>query len=414
MGITRAHRTTAGQGWLRRSRSKLIAIAAIVGILASGAIGSGSAPAYAADWPSWNDVNNARANEAAAKAKIVEIQALIAGLVAEAERTQADADAKGAVYREADQAFQEAAFKATQLQSQADAAQTVADESKKRAGQMAAQLARAGGNDFTTNLLLNSGKADSLLYGLGLAGKITEQADAIYTRALQDQNTAQSLTDQANVARTILEKLKVVAEAAFAEAQAASVAAATALAAQQEHQVVLEAQLAVLTENRAATEADYLKGVQERIGSGASLDAGEISLSGWARPTGGRITDPFGMRWHPVDGGYRLHGGTDIGAACGQNIFAASSGTVVYAGRNGTYGNWVLINHGGGIQTGYAHIVDGGILVSVGQEVMVGQNIAKVGTTGASTGCHLHFEVRVNGTQVDSVPFMANQGITIG
>jgi murein DD-endopeptidase MepM/ murein hydrolase activator NlpD len=162
------------------------------------------------------------------------------------------------------------------------------------------------------------------------------------------------------------------------------------------------------------TEADYLAGVRATIAAAADLGAGEISATGWARPAAGRITSGFGYRVHPKYGTWRLHTGTDIGAACNNNIYAAHSGTVVYAGWYGTYGNWVLIDNGDGISTGYAHIVNGGIKVQVGQEVGVGQPIAKVGTTGASTGCHLHYEVRINGVATDSVPFMRNQGITIG
>ena len=116
----------------------------------------------------------------------------------------------------------------------------------------------------------------------------------------------------------------------------------------------------------------------------------------------------------PTAGASSYHQGTDIGAGCGNNIYAASSGTVIYAGWNGGYGNFVLIDHGGGVQTAYGHIVSGGILVGYGQSVDVGQNIAKVGTTGTSTGCHLHFEVRIGGTAVNAVPYLAGQGITIG
>jgi murein DD-endopeptidase MepM/ murein hydrolase activator NlpD len=87
---------------------------------------------------------------------------------------------------------------------------------------------------------------------------------------------------------------------------------------------------------------------------------------------------------------------------------------VVQAERDGTYGNWVLIEHGDGIQTGYAHIVNGGTEVAVGQNVEAGQEIARVGATGAATGCHLHFEVRISGKAVDPVPFMAKRGIPLG
>jgi murein DD-endopeptidase MepM/ murein hydrolase activator NlpD len=382
-------------------------------MLATGAVVEADA-AWAKDYPTWADVAAARNNESATKAAVDQIQALLVALQAEATRTAADAKAKGELWAAADRKFQEAASKAQNLQDQADAANTVATASEQRAGQMAAQLMRGGGGDITATLFANTGNADNLLYGLGMSSKISEQANAIYERALQDKNTAQSLTDAADIAKNQLEVLKVAAEKAFADAQAASQAAADALTAQQDHAAQLQAQLVVLKENRAATEADYLAGVRERIGSGASLDAGEISLSGWVRPASGPITDGFGWRISPTAGASTYHQGTDIGANCGANIYAATSGTVEYAGWNGGYGNFLLLDHGNGVETAYGHIVSGGILVSYGQHVDVGQNIAKVGTTGTSTGCHLHFEVRINGQAINAVPYMAGQGITIG
>jgi murein DD-endopeptidase MepM/ murein hydrolase activator NlpD len=131
------------------------------------------------------------------------------------------------------------------------------------------------------------------------------------------------------------------------------------------------------------------------------------------RPAGGYISAVYG--WS-IGYGSNFHKGTDLAGGCGAPIFAAASGTVTYAaeGWNGGYGNMVLIDHGNGITTRYGHIIDGGILVSAGQSVGVGNQIARIGSTGKSTGCHLHFEVLVNGDHTDPVPFMANQGISLG
>ncbi len=115
------------------------------------------------------------------------------------------------------------------------------------------------------------------------------------------------------------------------------------------------------------------------------------------------ITSVQGNRKHPITGQYGTHGGTDIGASYGSAIYAAGSGTVVTAynnsAYNGGYGNYVMINHGNGIQTLYAHMSV--CSVTVGQSVSAGQTIGYVGSTGRSTGPHLHFEVRVNGSRVD-------------
>lgn len=399
----------------QRSASLLLVGTVLLGFVGSLVLLGPAASARATDYPTWGDVAAVRNDQAAAQNAIARIEGLLAGLQSEAARTAADSETKGTLWRAADEKFQVAALRAENLQNQADLASELANSSQQRAGQMAAQLARGGsGQDLVAELLTSTSDPADLLYNLGMSSKISEQANAIYERALQDRNTAQALTDQADVAKAELEVLRKAAEKLFIEAQAAAIAAADALREQEENQARLQQQLTVLTEKRAATEADYLAGVRERIGSGASLDAGEISLSGWAKPVSGRITDSFGWRISPTAGASSYHQGTDIGAGCGQPLYAASSGTVVYAGWNGGYGNFVMIDHGSGVTTSYAHIRDGGILVSYGQYVDVATNIAQVGTTGTSTGCHSHYEVRINGTATDAEVFMRNQGITLG
>lgn len=397
--------------------ARALALASVFSVVLIGSLAvttNGPAWAAATDYPSWADVTAARKSEAATKAKIAEIQALIASLQAEVERTQAEAERLGAIYGEAELKYQEAALKADELQAQADEAAALAEQSMNTAGEMVAQMYREGNGDVTTTLFINASQADDLLYSYGMADKFTETTAAIYDTAVQDQKSAQALTDQADVAKKIREQLKIEAQIAFEAAQAAAVAAEAALEAQREYQNQLEAQLAVLVERRQATEADYLAGVRERIAAAAQLGAGQISASGWAKPASGRITSGFGYRANPFGGGGSYHQGTDIGAGCGAPIYAASSGTVVYSGWNGVYGNYIQIDHGGGIQTAYGHIQSGGLLVSIGQEIGVGTQIAKVGSTGGSTGCHLHFGVLQNGVVTNPVPFMSGQGITLG
>lgn len=119
----------------------------------------------------------------------------------------------------------------------------------------------------------------------------------------------------------------------------------------------------------------------------------------WPLPSSYKnITSNYGMRMHPTKHVYKMHTGIDISAPAGTSIYAADSGTVILARYYGSYGNTVIIDHGGNVVTLYAHMSSIG--VSVGQSVARGQTIGRVGTTGASTGNHLHFEVRVGGSCV--------------
>ena len=125
----------------------------------------------------------------------------------------------------------------------------------------------------------------------------------------------------------------------------------------------------------------------------------EASPGDFSWPASGPITSPFGMRSNPMGGGFEMHPGIDIGAPMGSTITAASSGRVIFAGVYGGYGNAIIIDHGESTTTLYGHCSQ--IFVANGQDVQRGQAIGAVGSTGESTGPHLHFEVRVNGSPVD-------------
>ena len=128
----------------------------------------------------------------------------------------------------------------------------------------------------------------------------------------------------------------------------------------------------------------------------------------WPVPGYNGITSKFGMRTHPITGVYKLHTGVDIGAPTGANFVASNKGIVIAAEYNTAYGNFVMIDHGGGIQTLYAH--GSQIVTSVGQEVNAGDVVLKVGSTGYATGPHAHFEVRINGTPVEPLTYLQATG----
>lgn len=114
---------------------------------------------------------------------------------------------------------------------------------------------------------------------------------------------------------------------------------------------------------------------------------------------GGRVTSNFGYRVNPVSGEYKLHGGLDIGADMGDNVYAALDGTVVVSKSSSDYGNYIVVDHGNGLCTLYAHCSK--LLKSVGDTARKGEVIALAGSTGVSTGPHLHFEVRINDVRID-------------
>lgn len=124
----------------------------------------------------------------------------------------------------------------------------------------------------------------------------------------------------------------------------------------------------------------------------------------WPTTNSYRITSPFSMRVHPTLGVYKQHTGIDIGAAYGTDVLAAAEGTVIISGWNKAWGNYIVINHGSGLTTLYAH--NSSLIVKKGQQVSRGQVIAKVGSTGYSTGAHIHFEVQVNGSPVNPLPYL--------
>ena len=161
--------------------------------------------------------------------------------------------------------------------------------------------------------------------------------------------------------------------------------------------------------NNIVTMQTELKKVEAEILTAASMNIGYDYVGGemaWPVPGYTTITSPYGMRTHPFTGVYKLHTGTDIAAPIGADFIAANDGVVSKAEYNYAYGNKVMINHGGGVSTLYAH--GSQILVEVGQEVKRGETVLKVGSTGYSTGPHAHFEVRINGQYVDPMPYITN------
>ena len=148
---------------------------------------------------------------------------------------------------------------------------------------------------------------------------------------------------------------------------------------------------------------DFIRVEQRRADIAAALESVQ-STEGYTWPTAGGIGSYFGYRKHPILGYSRLHGGIDIGGRAGQPIWAVKEGVVIMARANGGYGNTIIVDHGNGYASLYAH--QSGFEVKEGDYVKTGQHIGNVGSTGMSTGPHLHFELRENGSVIDPLPLL--------
>ncbi len=148
----------------------------------------------------------------------------------------------------------------------------------------------------------------------------------------------------------------------------------------------------------AAQSAELASRIQAAQEGAGSTGTGQPSAAGFIWPCDGVVVSGFGMRWG------RMHEGIDIGCAYGTPNRAAASGTVIYSGWLGGYGNLIVVDHGNGLSTAYAHASS--LLVGVGQSVSQGETVSLVGSTGNSSGPHLHFEVRVNGQAVDPLFYL--------
>ena len=423
--------------WPHLSRRSALGVGALGAAVVAGLAGPIVAPAFAATYPSWEDVERAKANESAKNAEIARIQQLIRNLEADVAAKNAAAETAANEYFVAQQEYSDAAFRADQLQAEADAQAATAKDAAEKAGKVAAQLYRSGGDDTALELFFSgsAASADELLDRLGTMDKLLERNHDVYAQAITARDAAQNLTDQAEVQRAERDRLQKIAESKMIAAQQAAEAAEAALATQEVHRGELQAQLAALQDTTQKTVAQYQEGERirkeeerrraeeaarrakeeaEKQSQNSGGGGGSVGGSGWARPSSGGKTSGYGPRYSQCGNGYCASGwhlGVDMATGCGAGIYAAAAGRVTYATWYGGYGRYVRIDHGNGISTGYGHASQ--ILVGWGQNVSAGQLIAREGQTGNSFGCHLHFEVYTPSGTVDPSPFMAARGIRL-
>ncbi len=365
-----------------------------------------AAPAVAQQQPNPNSrselaeaIDGASAEEVAA---VKELQ----GVQAQRQELEAKVAELDGQIADATQKIEAAEAEIARIQTQVDTVQRNIDQikaeiqaSKDRFNASALALYKGNGTAASAlSLLSTKGGAHEIIAGSKYLGENSRQ----FERELQRQG---SLKDQLDDAQNDLRKEQAKAkEAQDAAAGERDHAAQLRTEADGQRQQVadVEAQEQAVVEGIRARKAEFeaqYNALQAQISASVSRGNPTPGNHRFIWPVNGPITSPFGPRTHPITGDSRMHTGVDIGASSGTPIKAAGDGVVVMAGYNGGYGNWTLIDHGDGTATGYAH--QSSIGVRIGQQVSTGEVIGQVGSTGASTGPHLHWEVRVNGTPVD-------------
>ena len=293
-----------------------------------------------------------------------------------------------------------------------------------RIGRLARAVYQGGGAFGNVSVLLEARSPSDLAERMNaLRAVASSQRSAL--SALQDvQDTYSARTDDLAAVRDQLAAAdrqaqrdleavtRLAQEAASAASRVGALVAArkAALAAAAEAQTQEDVAHAQQTGTSTQLQSQLAAAASRDLGPAGGRDGSTVPARrgtlGW--PARGPVTSPFGMRVHPVTGVYKLHTGTDLGVPCGTDVHASLAGTVIEAGWNDAYGWRTVITHGAVdgvlLTTTYNH--QSHLDVTVGDQVAAGQVIGTSGTTGFSTGCHLHFELYVNSTLVDPEPWL--------
>jgi hypothetical protein len=250
-------------------------------------------------YPTWGDVQAAKASQAATQAEVTKINTLLGDLQQAANAAADQAIRRAALYAKAQADLAAATDKATRLGKSAAAAAASARTLKNQSGALTEQLSRMSGADLTIHLFLDgsrpSGSSD-LLYQLGAMASLTSRAGDLFTKAQQQQNLAASLSSDAKAAEDARTTLAAQAQKALAAAKAAQQAADAALAAQQTRAKVMYAQLASLKRTTAAVEQKYAAGVAARAALAQQQASAGGGADGFAPPIGGVVVDPAGAQ----------------------------------------------------------------------------------------------------------------------
>ncbi|MGH9049357.1 MAG: murein hydrolase activator EnvC family protein [Acidimicrobiia bacterium] len=350
-------------------------------------------------------IGHASAEETAALAEVEEVRARRADLEAVARQLEAQIAAATQRFEVAQREVDRIGADIAEVQAEIDRLQAEIDASQAQFEESAATLYRNGGGAADAISVLTF--ADDPGQGIA-ARRYMRQVAHDAQDEIDDYDALQDDVDAAKeeleAQQDLAEEARAVAEAGRAEVQRLRAEHEPARAAAEEEEAREEELLESVRARRAEFEAQLaqLEAEQQALAQGVSRGSG-TGNGRFKWPCSGGVVSGFGNRTHPISGTSRMHSGVDINCANGAPISAAGDGVVVEAGSRGGYGNAVVIDHGDGLATLYAH--QSSIAASSGQQVKTGDVIGYVGSTGYSTGPHLHWEVWVNGTPVDPLGY---------
>ena len=337
----------------------------------------------------------------AAREHVADAQGAVAGATAAANTARREAD------------IAQAKVDAAELVYTAQAAKV--EDARQHVSAFIAATYRGAGL-VTINALLSARSPQDLTVRSGYAERLVTDQQSAVAELVRQRGAAKDLANTAETARRFAAAARKKAErllGAAKRAEAAALVAATTVARLISQRTDA---LGIARQERRATLARYQRAKANEARISAALRHWESHSGGPSWTPGARFIMPangwkssdFGYRYDPYFHVWQLHAGVDIAAPGGAPIYAAGSGQVIFAGWNGGYGNYTCISHGRfhgrGLSTCYGH--QSALLVHPGQRVSAGEMIGRVGTTGASTGYHLHFEVRLNGNPVQPLPWL--------
>ncbi len=400
-------RVRAGLGW----RAAVLVLC--LGLTATAAVAQEADPAQLADEleSTQQHLEQARTGAGVVQQQVGDAQQQLAAADSRLLALSEQLRAREAELAEATAMHEQAAVRTAQAQARLDEVSAALDATRRRlqrdedrfSDRVAAAYMYGGSLQMAEALLASDDISDLVQTGYYVRSVLDEDKELIdrvgeEARTVAEQRrVADRLRDSLATEQAAAERARREVERATEVQRDLTTMVAEERAARQATLVRLETDLASYTQLVAAYESESARLAEELAQS--RWQAAAPGAGGLLWPTDGRAGSGYGYRTHPIFGTQRLHSGVDIAAPTGQPIIAAAAGQVVSAGWRGGYGLAVVIDHGGGLATLYAH--QSRLHVSSGEVVAAGQQIGEIGSTGQSTGPHLHYEIREDGVPRD-------------